>query len=115
MLVHIEAFDEQSIDLVKFSVSTKIADALASGIPLLAYGPESVSSIQHLVSNNCALTATDKKQLKEVLVNGLFNKSVRENVVNNAIITANRFHNKANNSKMLKDIIAEVINERTAK
>jgi hypothetical protein len=67
MLLHTEAFDEDSIDLVKNSVSTKIADSLGSGIPFFAYGPDKVASMKHLIDNDCAIIVTDKEQLKSTL------------------------------------------------
>lgn len=36
--VHVEAFDKENRDRVRYSVSTKIIESLASGRPLLAYG-----------------------------------------------------------------------------
>ena len=42
ILVHVESFREKDIQRVKNSISTKIADALSSNKPVLAYGPESI-------------------------------------------------------------------------
>lgn len=108
LLIHTESFDEANVDLVKHSVSTKIADSLASGIPLFAYGPDSISSMKHLIRNDCAIVATSKDQLKTELEKALFNKDVRRDVVDNALRTASEFHNKQKNSEKLKSIFHEV-------
>lgn len=91
-LIHIEAFDRASVDRVKYSVSTKIADSLASGIPLFAYAPQEVASMQHLIRNSCAIIVTRKKELRDKLML-LFNSSeTRKEVSQNAVIAAYKYH-----------------------
>lgn len=97
-LLHVEAFDEKSIDYVKNSISTKIADSLGSGIPLLAYGPSNIASIMHLKRNNCAYCIEDKAFLKKELLCYL-NKSTedRDQIVENALATACKCHDLEKN------------------
>ena len=94
MLLHVEAFDEESIDRVKYSVSTKIADSLGSGICLFAYGPACVSSMKHLIENDCAICAVSKDELKEKLLLAFRNRELREEKARNALITAQKYHNQ---------------------
>ena len=113
-IIHTEAFDSRSMDLVKNSISTKIADSLYSGIPMIAYGPENISSMNHLFRNDCAFIANSKVQLKEVLLEAFDNEERRKHISHNAVKTAKRFHNRKNNSMKIKDIFEEILNERTA-
>lgn len=105
LLLHVEAFDEKSIDLVKHSVSTKIADGLGSGVPLVAYGPSSVSSIKHLVRNKCALVATSKKDLHNVLISAFENDDLKNRCVRCALQTARNYHDKKKTSRNLYEIM----------
>jgi glycosyltransferase involved in cell wall biosynthesis len=107
ILVHAEAFDEKSIDLVKNSVSTKIADALASGKNLFAYGPDSIASMRHLADNDCAIIANDAAQLRQMLYTALTDDSVREMTIANALQTAKKYHDRQANSMALKNIFCE--------
>ena len=107
-LLHTEAFDERNIDLVKHSVSTKIADSLTVGIPLFAYGPDSVSSMKHLIRHECAVTATSKNELKAALETMLTDSQVRARVAENAVRTASEFHDQQTNSAKLRSIFAEI-------
>ena len=92
-LLHVEAFDEESIDRVKNSISTKIADCLSSGIPLLAYGPNSIASIKHLKRNNCAFCIEKRESLKESLIQYLnLNPEERIDFVKRALKTACKYH-----------------------
>ena len=98
MFLHIEDFHEDSIDRVKHSVSTKIADIMASGIPLFAYGPEVVASMGHLIRNNCAVCAVDKGELREMLLSGLSDEKMMEKVAYNGLKVAQYYHNSSHNS-----------------
>ncbi len=63
-LLHAESFDKASRTFVKYSVSTKISECLASNRMLIAYGPHEVASMQLLQNNNfgCCLTDLDTKE-----------------------------------------------------
>ena len=107
VLIHVEAFDASSIDRVKHSVSTKIADTLASGIPMLAYGPECVASIGHLVRNKCAFVATSEIELKQTLKILLNDTEVRKATAMRAIVTAERYHHPVKVSQKLYALLSQ--------
>lgn len=108
MLLHVEAFDDESINRVKYSVSTKIADSLGSGICLFAYGPPSVASVQHLIDNDCAICATSKDELKEKLLLAFNNKEERERIARNGLVAAHKFHDSELNSSFLYDSLKSI-------
>ncbi len=110
-LVHVEAFDKESMDIVKGSVSTKIADSLASGIPLLAYGPAGVASMEHLRRNGCAFLADDYESLKKAVGELLTDREKREAISENALRAARQYHVSAANSMRLRSIIQEIAGE----
>lgn len=67
MLVHVEAFDRQNRLAVRQSFSTKLVDYFKAARPILAVGPRDVASIEHLIANDCALTAQTETELVEKL------------------------------------------------
>jgi hypothetical protein len=105
LLVHTESFDAKFADLVKDSVSTKIADSLASGIPLVAYGPKGIASMEHLIRNDCAFTATDSTQLGAVLRLALGDGEARYRVGQNAVKTAAEWLDSPKNSRLLRELL----------
>lgn len=107
-LIHVEDFSNESIDLVKGSISTKIADSLSSGIPLLAYGPDGIASIEHLKRNNCAFIANSKENLKEVICELVADKDKRKQITETALIVAKSYHCTVENSRKLKSIIKQL-------
>lgn len=108
ILLHTEAFDEKSIDLVKHSVSTKIADSLSSGIPLFAYGPERVASIRYLLKNDSAIMATSKHELYDKLLLAFDDESLRKEKIENALSCARIYHNASLVSKNVRNLFEEI-------
>lgn len=106
ILLHVEAFDSKSIDTVKYSVSTKIADILSSGIPLLAYGPAEVASMKHLIDNGCAVTACTKEELKQKLIAMLANPEQCEQLAIKGLEIAEKLHNPLQNGEKMKSLFS---------
>lgn len=110
-LVHVEAFDKESIDQIKGSISTKIADSLASGVPLLAYGPKGIASMEHLWRNECAFVANDYESLKIRLCEILNDNEKRRDISEKALSVAKRYHVSRTNSLHLKSLVEEIVGE----
>ncbi len=108
LLLHTESFDEESIDLVKYSVSTKIADSLSSGVPLFAYGSDKIASMLHLIRNDCAFIVNDISHLEETLIIALTDFKERERITRNGLRTAAQYHLASVNSALLKNVFEKV-------
>lgn len=113
-LLHIESFKDIYIEKVKNSISTKIADSLASGNPLIAYAPECISSMKYLHFNSAALCIETKDKLTEELRRFICCESFRYTIACNGIKTANKNHISKNNSVKLHNVLqhACVIEDR---
>ena len=62
-LLIVESTKKRHVRTVRYSLSTKVADCLASGKPILAYGGRDTGAMDFLSENKCALVVTDKKLL----------------------------------------------------
>ena len=107
ILLHTEAFDEENIDAVRHSVSTKIADALAGGIPLIAYGPAEIASVSYLQRTDSALCITSPDELYERLREVFVEKKDMTAIVLNALGTARKNHVSQLNSQLVRKIISD--------
>ena len=99
ILLHTEAFDEVSIDRVKHSISTKIADSLNSGICLFAYGPSKVASMKYLIDNNAAICATNYASKTEEIL---------DIKIENGKLLVRKNHDKKKSSKELYNIFLKI-------
>ncbi len=108
LFVHGEDFSPRNVELVRHSVSTKIPDCLASGIPLLAYGPKETASMAYLLEQNCAFAAVEKDQLVPVLERALFSPEERKEKAERALEAARRNHDCQANSRILKNLLQSI-------
>lgn len=92
LLIHTESFDPDLSDRVRLSVSTKIADSLASGVCLFAYGPKEVASVRYLRENDAACVVDCKADLEESLRCILESEEERARLAANAKALALKNH-----------------------
>ncbi|MBQ6980261.1 MAG: hypothetical protein IJQ07_06420 [Clostridia bacterium] len=105
LVLHVESFRKKNVYKVAYSMSTKIADILAAGTCIFAYGPKNIASIEYLAENSAAITATDKTDLKERLESALFSEELRERTIENAKALAEKNHNADMVSQKIEEII----------
>lgn len=111
MVIHTESFDPVMMELVHFSVSTKIAESLMYGPCLLAYGPEGIASIDYLKENNAAYVITDQGCLAEKMKEILLNAELREQIMKNARALAALNHNADINPKKLRNLLESFVEQ----
>lgn len=111
ILVHAESMDSLCREKVKYSVSTKIADTMACGTCLFAYGPEDVASIEYLRDNNCACVVTNKAQLESELLKLITDEKLRAGYVENALQTAEKNHCIETNTEKFRKILLKAASE----
>lgn len=107
-VIHTESFDEIFKKRVKYSLSTKIADCLASGACIIAYGPKEVASISYLVKGKAACVISDDALLEKKLKD-LFESDEESNrICASAKELADRNHRADKNRELLYNIIESV-------
>lgn len=111
ILVHVEAMDLKNKLIVRQSFSTKIVDYLKAARPILAVGPKDVASIDHLIRNDCAIVASNRKELEDKLSAVLSNESELNRIAQNAYECGKRHHNKQDIQTMLMNDLREVCSE----
>lgn len=108
LLLHVEGFDEKSKDRVRHSISTKIADSLASGIPLLAFGPRGIASMEYLRRNECAFVCSDPAELPKTLHHAMEDPEARRHVAGTALRTAKEYHDAEKNSRTVYSLLSNM-------
>ncbi len=105
LLIHTESFDNKNRERVKYSVSTKIADSLASGTCLIAYGPDDVASMEYLINNSAAFCITQNDNAEDMLKKIITDESLQKTVIENALMLAEKNHGKSQASQEIKRIM----------
>lgn len=109
ILVHVESFDQKSIESTKLSISTKIPEYLSMGKPILAIGPNEVASMKFI--SDVAFCINSKNEIYSELCTFLDNERVRKDLsVKSAIIYDDKYGRVSLNrlTQSLIDIIAKV-------
>lgn len=109
LLVHTETFDIEYRARLKYSVSTKVADSLASGTCLLAYAPEEMASMKHLSQNECAYCISDRDRLYEKLSYIIETSEARLKYEEAAKQIARKHHNAIKNSDYLYELVCRIV------
>lgn len=105
IILHVESNHKKDYKELINGFSTKIADCLAVGKCLFAYGPKEIASIEYLKKNEVAFVANYKSELASLLSQIITDKSEREKHIRKALTLADRNHNIAKNSILFGNII----------
>lgn len=110
VLIHVESFLPGDSRYTRLSISTKIPQYMAAGRPILAYGPDTLSSIAYVARTGAGLAVT-----KDGDVQGLLNEARR--LVGQADLraqlgeagrnTASEHHDAAHERQRLMALLAE--------
>lgn len=101
-VIHTESFDKYVVEIIKYSVSTKIAESLMYAPCLIAYGPEELASIAYLKDNNTAYVITRPEDLENGLCEILTNEGLRAEIVKNARELGAANHDEAVNPQKVR-------------
>ena len=64
VLVVVEGFEKKGVDVTRYSLSTKVADALASGAMVVGFGSFECGAIEYLSETGCCCVANDPASLQ---------------------------------------------------
>ena len=65
IVVIVEGFSPKDVQITRYSLSTKAADAMATGGQILVYGSIECGVIEYMKSTNCSVVCENKEDLKE--------------------------------------------------
>lgn len=106
-VIHTESFDERMQQVVRFSVSTKIAESLMYGPCLIAYGPRGIASMDYLAAHDAAAVITSPDELKEKLMLVMTDTAYREKVLSRARALAQQNHRLDVNARKVRAWLTE--------
>ena len=92
---------------VRYSLSTKIADSIASGTCLLAYGPAEAASMDYLIRNEAAFTAVSPEELPGTLVRLFTDDAEYRRIAGNATALARRNHSPETTRETVRRALAD--------
>lgn len=110
MVLHCE--NSQRLEDLRFAFSTKIADCLACGRPLLVYASRDYPFVQYLEQYHCAHIAADRQELAELLQR-CKDRAFCDGVIADAGRLVMNRHNAKRNSELMKQILYDELPEKS--
>lgn len=107
--VVVEGFCEDDVNKTRYSLSTKAADALASGASILAYGSAECGIIEYLNSTEAASVCTNTEELEQCIRMMIFNVDSQREKYKKAIEATALNHNLQSSTKKATYLIKSAI------
>lgn len=107
--VIVEGFEEKDIELSRYSLSTKAADALASGAAILTYGSQECGIVEYMQSTDASMVCVNKERLVESIQTLIENQEMQKRYYENEIKMTQEHHNLSASCKTSKEIIEKAI------
>lgn len=111
-----EGLRKEDLLFTRYSLSTKAADGLASGVPVLAYGPSEAGVIEYLAQTRAAVVCNDRKSLVTVISRLINDVELQKDIYNKAIAATETNHTIKKSTEAFSAIVQDAISrnaERT--
>lgn len=107
--VIVEGFLPEDIDWSRYSLSTKAADSLASGVSILTYGSLECGIISYMKSTTASMVCTNKDNLVESIKELINNVDLQKKMYDQQIVMTREHHNLAKSCKIVENIIRKEV------
>lgn len=107
--VIVEGFSEHDINLSRYSLSTKAADALASGASILTYGSLESGIIDYMRSTEASVVCTRKEDLVESIKRLIADTDLQKRYYDQAIVMTEKHHNRRASCTVSEGVIEKAI------
>lgn len=109
ILVVAEGFREEDLNFTRYSLSTKVADSLASGAIVLGYGPAESGAIEYLQGTDAAVVCTEKEKLSERLIELISDTERQKHYYDNAAKIVNKNHDVASTTASFYRVVDKAL------
>ncbi|MBO4219616.1 MAG: hypothetical protein J5933_01665 [Clostridia bacterium] len=109
--VIVEGFSRSDVDKSRYSLSTKAADALASGAAILTYGSQECGIVEYMQSTGASMVCTDKNSLEESIVRLIEDQELQKRYYDNQITVSAEHHNLNKSCSVSESVINKAINK----
>lgn len=105
----VEGLKKTDVDTTRYSLSTKAADAIASGGNIFVYGDINCGVIEYMHQSGCAVVCTEKETLEEKLRELIFDRDLQKQLYERAIVVDKEDHDKEKNRTLTEKMFVELI------
>lgn len=107
--VIVEGFEEKDIELSRYSLSTKAADALTSGVAIVVYGSDECGIIEYMRSTNAAAVCSDKNYLQKAILELIQDVEMQKRYYAQQIVMTEEHHNIRKSCSVSEQVVSKAI------
>lgn len=111
ILLLAEGFGKRDVDTVRYSLSTKTADAIASGAAVFACGHRETGAMEYCEHSGCVTTCTDLSQLENTLRELIFDEALQKQCYDAAEALLACRHRLEYSTEAFRKTVTEVMDE----
>ncbi len=105
----VEGFDEEDVNISRYSLSTKAADALASGSAIITYGSIECGIIEYMKSTGASAVCTNSAELTKIIREFLDDEALQKQYYDQAIVITNKHHTLERSCAIVEKIVKKAI------
>ena len=109
ILLVVEGFKKKDVDVTRYSLSTKVADSLASGAAVFAYGSSECGAIGYALSSGCIQTCIHKANLRDSLFSLITDLTLQEEHYRKAIEVVDKQFSLHRSIQVFESVIDDVV------
>ena len=110
----VEGFKKKDVNTTRYSLSTKAADAIASGGNIFVYGNIDCGVVEYMQGTGCAVVCHEKEKLEDEIRKLIYNPTLQKQLYDRAIIVDKEDHDKEKNRILAETMFVRLI-ENTRK
>lgn len=112
IFVVVEGFRKGDIEMARYSLSTKISDALASGDAIFTYGSGECTAVKYMAASGASVTVTEKSRIAEKISDLINDTDLQKEMYNSAIKLFDENHNTERNVERFRDFVNRACGEK---
>ncbi len=109
ILVIVEGFDKADVDITRYSLSTKVADSLATGSSVLAVGSADTGAMDYISSILCTAICTNTDNLVDCIRNLITNEKFQRKNYDVAMKIVEENHRLKKSTKVFERVMSNAI------
>lgn len=109
ILVVVEGFDKKDVDITRYSLSTKVADALASGAIVVGFGNSDCGAIEYLAETGCCCVANEAADMQRKLEELFSDVELQRRLYNASGEVVRMNHTLENSNAVFRGVVERAI------
>lgn len=111
MVLLVEGFTKEAVEITRYSLSTKAADSLSSGGNIFVYGSMECGLIEYMAQTGGAMVCSEQEELEASLRTMLFDREFQRKTYDAAKIAAEKNHVLKNSTAIFEGVVRRAIGE----